>query len=88
MMHDACAHGFRYYDFGEVTSDNQGLVEFKSKWGAEPKRLYRYYYPAPRELEMSILESNSRIHQLVNAAWRRLPLQATVLLSNWAHYYF
>jgi len=87
-MHDACTHGFRYYDFGEVTRENQGLAEFKSKWGAEPTWLYRYYYPAPRELEMSILESNSRFRQLANAAWRRLPLQATALLSNWAHHYF
>jgi hypothetical protein len=87
-MHEACTRGFRYYDFGEVTSDNQGLAGFKSKWGAEPRWLYRYYYPAPHELEMNILESKSRAHQLANAVWRRLPLQATVLLSNWAHHYF
>jgi lipid II:glycine glycyltransferase (peptidoglycan interpeptide bridge formation enzyme) len=87
-MHDACANGFRYYDFGEVTKDNQSLAEFKSKWGAEPNWLYRYYYPAPRELEVAILESNSRILQLAHAAWRRLPISATVLLSNWIHHYF
>ena len=87
-IHDACAEGFRYYDFGEVTKDNQGLAEFKSKWGAEPKWLHRYYYPAPRELEISMLESSSRAHQLLSTVWRRLPIKATVLLSDWAHHYF
>ncbi len=87
-IHDACAEGFRYYDFGEVTKDNKGLAEFKSKWGAEPTWLHRYYYPAPRELEISMLESNSRTHQFASAVWRRLPIKATVLLSDWAHHYF
>lgn len=87
-IRDACTAGHRYYDLGEVTKDNQGLAEFKSKWNAEPKCLYRYYYPAPRELETSILDSNSRAHQLASAAWRRLPIKATALFSNWAHRYF
>src|SRR5258708_10137403 len=87
-IQDACAAGFRYYDFGEVTEHNQGLAEFKSKWNAEPTWLYRYYYPAPRELETSILDSTGRAHQLASTLWRRLPLKATALLSTWAHRYF
>jgi hypothetical protein len=84
----ACADGFRYYDFGEVTKNNQSLAEFKSKWGAEATWLYRYYYPAPRELETGILDSNSRAHQIASNVWRRLPIKATALLSDWAHHYF
>ncbi len=87
-IRDACTAGFRYYDLGEVTRDNQGLAEFKSKWNAEPKWLYRYYYPAPRELETGILDSNSRAHQFASAVWRRLPIKATVLLGDLAHHYF
>ena len=87
-IQDACADGFRYYDLGEVTKNNQGLAEFKSKWGAEARLLYRYYYPVPRELEIGMLESSSRVHQFGNAVWRHLPIKATVLLSNWAHHYF
>ncbi len=87
-IQDACAEGFRSYDFGEVPKNNQGLAEFKSKWGTQPKWLYRYYYPAPRELDISILDSSSRIHQFAIAAWRRLPIEATVLLSDWAHHFF
>jgi Acetyltransferase (GNAT) domain len=86
-IHDACADGYRYYDFGEVTKDNQGLADFKSKWGAEPQWMYRYYYPAPRELEANILDSSGRTRQLASAVWRRLPIRATVLLSDLAHHY-
>lgn len=87
-IHDACVAGFRRYDLGEVTQHSQGLAEFKSKWNAEPRWLYRYYYPAPRELEISILESSSRAGQLAHALWRHLPIPATALLSDWAHHYF
>lgn len=87
-IHDACAEGFSNYDFGEVTKDNQGLAEFKSKWGAELYWLYRYYYPTPRELEISILDSHSHARQFMSAAWRRLPIKATSFLSNLAHHYF
>lgn len=87
-IHDACAEGYRYYDFGEVESDNEGLADFKSKWGAEVKQLYRYYYPAPRESENGVLASSSRTRQLGSAIWRRLPIPATVLLSKWIHHYF
>src|SRR5438093_7833843 len=41
-IRDACFQGFRYYDFGEVTKNNQGLAQFKSSWGGEPHWLYRY----------------------------------------------
>jgi Acetyltransferase (GNAT) domain len=87
-IHDACNEGFSSYDFGEVVEDNQGLAEFKSKWGAEPQWLYRYYYPTPREMEMSILDSDTRARQFMVAAWRRLPIKATALLGNLAHQYF
>jgi hypothetical protein len=87
-IQDACALGFRRYDLGEVTKTNEGLATFKSKWGAEPHWLYRYYYPAPRELETSIMESSGHARQLANAVWRRLPSSATVLLSEWAYRFF
>src|SRR5947209_2078950 len=33
-IQDACADGFRWYDFGDVDLGNQGLARYKSKWGA------------------------------------------------------
>jgi hypothetical protein len=86
-IHDACREGFRRYDFGEVAERHEGLVEFKSKWGAEPRRLHRYYYPVPRELESGVLASGSRTRQFANAVWRRLPLKATSILGDWIYSY-
>jgi CelD/BcsL family acetyltransferase involved in cellulose biosynthesis len=86
-IHDACREGFRRYDLGEVAEHDEGLALFKGKWGAEPRRLHRYYYPAPRELESGVLASGSRIRQFANTVWRRLPLKATAMLGDWIYSY-
>lgn len=87
-IRDACAGGFRYYDLGEVTENHPSLADFKSKWGAKPQELYRYYYPAPREREIGLLESTSRVGHFAHTLWRHVPLTVTEGLSDWAHRYF
>jgi len=84
-IHDACADGCRWYDLGEVNVGDQGLADFKRKWGGEPKPLHRYYYPAPRELETGVLDRSTRSRRLANAAWARLPLPATALVGKWIY---
>ena len=46
-IHDACRRGFKRYDLGEVTGGNEGLAEFKRKWGADEVQMHRYYHPPP-----------------------------------------
>ena len=46
-INEACHKGFQAFDFGEVPDGHTELAKFKSKWGAEPTRLYRYITPAP-----------------------------------------
>jgi serine/alanine adding enzyme len=84
-IHDACREGFRRYDLGEVSEENMGLSRYKRKWGAEPHRLYRYYYPAPRDVGVGILESNRAIRRIAGLIWQRLPLTATALLGEWLY---
>lgn len=43
-IHQACEKGMRWYDFGSIDG-NQGLAQFKTKWGAQPRMLYNYSYP-------------------------------------------
>lgn len=86
-IHDACRKGFRWYDFGEVPEEHQHLAHFKSKWGAEPLPLYRYYYPAPRVPPSSDRVPGGRIRRLTAAVWQRLPLRATALLGDWIYSY-
>jgi hypothetical protein len=75
----ACRRGFRQYDFGEVTEENATLAQFKTKWGANPVPLYRYYSPAPNERNSS--GNGSFIHS-ARRVWRLLPLKATKVLGD------
>ena len=85
-IHDACKSGFRWYDFGEVPHDRPQLADFKSKWGAQPKRLYRYYYQGLHGSDVSRSVSNGYIRCL-SEVWRRLPLKVSAQLSDWLYGY-
>lgn len=86
-IHDAQAAGHRLYDFGEVEADDQGLADFKRKWGARPQQLWRHYYPAPREPETHRWLQNQAVQRLLSATWRSLPLRATGVLGGWIYSY-
>jgi hypothetical protein len=85
---DACQAGYRHYDLGEVVETQEGLHEFKSKWGAEPRRLYRYYYPSAGSVQAAAMEtSRGAAGTLAKGAWRRLPWRATAMLGDWVYRY-
>jgi len=78
-IRSACRRGFRWYDFGEVTEDHQALAQFKTKWGGEPKPLYRYYYPASAE---HAPDGGGRFASVARKMWRSLPPKATEILGD------
>ncbi len=91
-IQDACAQGFRWYDFGNVTVGNQGLARFKSKWGAEKKIIYGYSYPAGSHGTASSSgqvssprQSKSAVHRLIRPLWQYLPIKAIGLAGDWCH---
>jgi SAM-dependent methyltransferase len=88
-IHDACAEGFRWYDLGEVGEGNVGLTGFKSKWGAEPRPLYRYQYPPPSDTSSGygVLEADGRVQHALRAVWRRVPLRATERIGDFLYHY-
>lgn len=45
-IEDACASGYKKYDFGRTSYDNTGLINFKKRWGAAEVKLYYSNYPA------------------------------------------
>lgn len=81
---DACAVGYRRYDFGEVAEGNEGLTVFKEKWGARPVQLYRYYYPQQQEIEQGILSSRL-LRRTRESVWRLLPLSMTAGMGRWIY---
>ena len=75
----ACRGGFRWYDFGEVAEDHEALAQFKTKWGGEPKPLYRYYSPAQVAQPAA---SPGRLARSARGIWRHLPTKATAVLGD------
>lgn len=78
-IRDSCRSGFRWYDFGEVAEEHEALAQFKTKWGGEPKPLYRYYSPAPRE---GASAGSGKFAQTARTIWRHLPAKATAVLGD------
>lgn len=84
-IHDAVAAGARRYDFGEVEEDQQGLTEFKKKWGAEPVTLYRYTLKDGKRARAHASGSGGQARRLAGWVWRRLPLPLTERLGAVAY---
>jgi CelD/BcsL family acetyltransferase involved in cellulose biosynthesis len=86
-IHDAGREGFRRYDFGAVLAENNGLADFKAKWGAEPAWVDKYLYPAPPVVAQEGTPGGGGARRLANRVWRRLPLGATAHLGDWVFSY-
>ncbi len=86
-IHDASREGYRFYNFLDVPEGQAGLAEYKQKWGAQPIRSCRYYYPAIQVPHASALALPACLRAALKAAWRRMPLKATELLSEHVHRY-
>lgn len=91
-LHRACRSGYRYFDFGEVAEEHPELVRFKTKWGAVPVPLHRYYcpeLPVPEDEGLCGSSSEDVVpwQTVVNKVWTRLPLAATGKIADWAYSY-
>jgi CelD/BcsL family acetyltransferase involved in cellulose biosynthesis len=79
---DAHRDGFLVVDLGEVPEGNEGLTRFKSKWGAKPVRLYRYYYPDFHDSKHSASDSETSPERAAKTMWQHLPLAVTPWLGD------
>jgi FemAB-related protein (PEP-CTERM system-associated) len=68
-----CTHGYATLDMGRTSCDNEGLMEFKRRWGAVKEPLPYYYYP--RMEGLATTSEHSWKFRLLTSCWRRLPLQ-------------
>ncbi|MDI3340752.1 MAG: GNAT family N-acetyltransferase [Sphaerobacter sp.] len=84
-IHAAWERGEKYFDFGEVSPGHDGLIRFKTKWGAQPWPVYRYYYPSARDPIGHMAHPGGRIQALRQAVWCRLPLSVTERLGGWIY---
>ena len=81
-IHEAVERGNQRYDFGEVPDDSQSLARFKSKWGAEEQKLYRFYWPPPENLDCCSLPVGNWSKRLVRRVWSHLSLSTTAQLGD------
>jgi hypothetical protein len=84
-IHQACQDGYRYFDFGEVPEEHPELARFKTKWGAVPKPLYRYYFPHTESRAHATEPSRSR--EIITTLWQHVPLPVTALVGKWVYGY-
>jgi hypothetical protein len=82
-IRDACKSGYRWYDFGEVSEDNESLAQFKGKWGAVPKALFRYYSPAMKNR----VHAKGGLMTSVRKLWSLMPESATTALGDLIYRY-
>jgi FemAB-related protein (PEP-CTERM system-associated) len=78
-----CTLGYQTLDMGRTACDNEGLMEFKRRWGAIKEPLPYYYYPQMAGLA-STSETNWKF-RLLTSSWKRLPLQVAGPLGGYLY---
>jgi hypothetical protein len=69
-IQDAIAAG-RRFDMGRAAPEQEGLVEFKRRWGGQALPLAYDYWPTPAGLNVAARDRGSMA--AVAAVWSRLP---------------
>ncbi len=76
----AANDGDHTLDFGRTSTENLGLVRYKTMWGAKAYEYRYYYYPALSGAGAQ--DESSLPYRLVTGIWRRLPYGITDRLSS------
>ena len=78
-----CTQGYQTLDMGRTACDNQGLMEFKRRWGTIKEPLPYYYYPQMDGLAST--SENSWKFRLLTACWKKLPLAVAGPLGGYLY---
>ncbi len=83
LSHGRCTHGYQTLDLGRTACDNEGLMEFKRRWGAIKEPLPYYYYPQTAGLAST--SERSWKYRLLTSCWRKLPLHVAEPLGSFLY---
>jgi FemAB-related protein (PEP-CTERM system-associated) len=78
-----CKQGYQVMDHGRTACDNEGLMDFKRRWGAIQEPLPYYYYPHTAGLAAT--SESSWKFRLLTTCWQRLPLQVAGPLGGYLY---
>ncbi len=78
-----CTHGYQRLDMGRTALENEGLMEFKRRWGALQELLPYYYYPTTAGLAAT--SEQSWKFRVLTTCWRRLPLSIAEPLGGYLY---
>jgi FemAB-related protein (PEP-CTERM system-associated) len=78
-----CTNGYQTLDLGRTARDNQGLMEFKRRWGASEEPLPYYYYP--HSAGMTATSESSWKYRMFTTCWKRLPPQIAGSLGGYLY---
>ena len=67
----AYAEGYRFFDFGRASTENEGLMRHKKMWGAEAIDLPYAYHPRVHGVTAS--EGKGFMYKLFVQLWKRIP---------------
>jgi predicted N-acyltransferase len=79
-VQDACQQGFNKFDFGRTSNTDEGLTNFKKRWGTqEVKMTYSYY---PRDPKSIIANRNNIVYKTITGIIKKTPLEIYKVVSN------
>jgi len=78
-----CEQGYQTFDLGRTACENQGLMEFKRRWGAIMEPLPYYYYP--HMVGLATTSESSWKFRLLTACWKRLPSPVARALGGYLY---
>lgn len=70
---EACAEGYKVFDFGRTARNNTSLMDFKGRWGTQVIDLPIFYLPEARST-LSAVEHEPCYYKLVKSAIQHLPV--------------
>ena len=74
-IENACSDGYKYLDFGRSSDREQGLREFKRRWGTLERALcYSYYPPTSSSALAEAYSKKSVLYRLGSAIIRHAPM--------------
>jgi len=77
----AYENGFRIYDFGRTSPNNQPLLDFKKRWGTHVTDLHSFCYPI-QSYSGIVDRETSRAYKLARFACKKAPAAAYSLIGN------